>query len=214
MRSYPPRSYARRVRSAHKEEPTQGARSGRSRFQALCAWMRPQSGMHRAEYARACACLRGHIPGGAPVLRCGTRPESPGPSKESKCHWVVPGAAPALLRAGGTWSRDRRRAEEGPRTLSVRGSDLGGDQGRRAIPCASDLRSHPQIKLGPLLRLDSRPACGDATVQPANSVSTTGLTRVSAVRSPEGPLFRATTRTARTRNTAWRRFSSVFQPRI
>src|SRR6267142_4701960 len=27
------------------------------------------------------------------------RPESPGPSKESKCHWVVPGAAPALLRA-------------------------------------------------------------------------------------------------------------------
>jgi hypothetical protein len=38
--------------------------------------------MHRAECARACACLRGHIPGGAPVLRCGTRPESPGPSKE------------------------------------------------------------------------------------------------------------------------------------
>jgi hypothetical protein len=144
MRSCPPRGYARRVRSAHKEEPAQGARSGRSRFQALCAWMRPQSGMHRAEYARACACLRGHIPGGAPVLRCGTRPESPGPSKESKCHWVVPGAAPALLRAGGTWSRG--------------------------------------------------PACGDATVQPANSVSVTGLTRVSAVRSPEGPLFRAPTR--------------------
>ena len=116
--------------------------------------------------------------------------------------------------AGGTWSRDRRRAEEGPRTFSVRGSDLGGDQGRRAIPCASDLRSHPQKKLGPLLRLDSRPAGGDATVQPANSESTTGLTRVSAVRSPEGPLFRAPTRTARTRNTAWRRFSSGFQPRI
>ena len=116
--------------------------------------------------------------------------------------------------AGGTLSRDRRRAEEGPRTFSFRGSDLGGDQGRRAIPCASDLRSHPQLKLGPLLRLDSRPACGDATVQPANSVSTTGLMRVSAVRSPEGPLFRAPTRTARTRNTAWRRFSSGFQPRI
>ena len=116
--------------------------------------------------------------------------------------------------AGGTQSRDRRRAEEGPRTFSVRGSDLGGDQGRRAIPFASDLRSHPQIKLGPLLRLDSRPACGDATVQPANSVSTTGLTRVSAVRSPEGPLFRAPIRTARTRNAAWRRFSSGFQPRI
>ena len=116
--------------------------------------------------------------------------------------------------AGGTWSRDRRRAEEGPRTFSVRGSDLEGDQGRRAIPCASDLRSHPQLELGPLLRLDSRPACGDATVQPANSVSTTGLTRVSAVRSPEGPLFRAPTRTARTRNTAWRRFSSGFQPGI
>ena len=96
--------------------------------------------------------------------------------------------ASTVAGAGGTWSRDRRRAEEGPRTFSVRGSDLGGDQGRRAIPCASDLRSHPQIKLGPLLRLDSRPACGDATVQPANSVSTTGLTRVSAVRSPEGPL--------------------------
>src|SRR5260370_37372135 len=31
------------------------------------------------------------------------------------------------------------------------------------------------------------PACGDATVQPGNSVSTTGFTRVSAVRSPEGP---------------------------
>jgi hypothetical protein len=116
--------------------------------------------------------------------------------------------------AGGTWSRDRRRAEEGPRTFSVRGSDLGGDRGRRAIPFASDLRSHPQVNLGPLLRLDSRPACGDATVQPANSVSTTGLTRVSAVRSPEGPLFRAPTRTARTRNTAWRRISSGFQPRI
>jgi hypothetical protein len=98
--------------------------------------------------------------------------------------------------AGGTWSRDRRRAEEGPRTFSVRGSDLGGDRGRRAIPFASDLRSHPQVNLGPLLRLDSRPACGDATVQPANSVSTTGLTRVSAVRSPEGPLFRAPTRLA------------------
>jgi len=119
-----------------------------------------------------------------------------------------------VVGAGGTWSRDRRRAEEGPRTFSVRGSDLGGDQGRRAIPCASDLRSHPQIKLGPLLRLDSRPARGDATVQPANSVSTTGLTRASAVRSPEGPLFRAPTRTARTRNTAWRRFSPGFQPRI
>ena len=116
--------------------------------------------------------------------------------------------------AAGTLSRDRRRAEEGPRTFSVRGSDLGDDRGRRAIPCASDLRSHPQIKLGPLLRLDSRPACGDATVQPANGVSTTGLTRVSAVRSPEGPLFRAPTRTARTRNTAWRRFSSGFQTRI
>ena len=61
--------------------------------------MRPRSGMHGAECARACACLRGHIPGGAPVLRCGTRPESPGPSKESKYHWVVPGAAPALLRS-------------------------------------------------------------------------------------------------------------------
>ena len=72
----------------------------------------------------------------------------------------------------------------------------------------------PNLKLGPLLRLDSRPACGDATVQPAKSVSITGLTRVSAVRSPEGPLFRATTRTARTRNTAWRRFSPGFQPRI
>jgi hypothetical protein len=58
------------------------------------------------------------------------------------------------------------------------------------------------------------PACGDATVQPTNSVSATGLTRVSAVRSPEGPLFRAPTRTARTRNTAWRRFSPGFQPRI
>ena len=99
MRSCPPRAYARRVRSAHKEEPTQGARSGRSRFQASCAWMRPQSGMHGAESARACACLRGHIPGGAPVLRCGTRPELPGPSIESKCHWVVPGAVPALLRS-------------------------------------------------------------------------------------------------------------------
>lgn len=116
--------------------------------------------------------------------------------------------------AGGTLSRDRRRAEEAPRTFCVRGSDLGGDQGRRAIPCASDLRSHPQIQLGPLLRLDSRPARGDATVQPANSVSITGLTRVSAVRSPEESLLRAPTRTARTRNTAWRRFSSGFQPRI
>src|SRR5882724_11049382 len=70
--------------------------------------------------------------------------------------------------AGGTWSRDRRRAEEGPRTFSVRGSDLGGDRGRRAIPCASDLGSHPQIKLGPLLRLDSRPrlrGCDRATGQ-------------------------------------------------
>ena len=116
--------------------------------------------------------------------------------------------------AGGTWSRDRRRAEEGPRMFSVWASDLGGDRGRRGDPFASDLGSHPQLRLGPLLRLDSRPACGDATVQPANSVSITGLTRVSAVRSPEGPLFRAPTRTARTRNTAWHRFSSGFQPRI
>ena len=68
--------------------------------------------------------------------------------------------------AGGKWSRDRRRAEEGPRTFSVRGSDLGGDQGRRAIPCASDLRSHPQKKLGLLLRLDSRlRGCDRATGQ-------------------------------------------------
>jgi hypothetical protein len=29
---------------------------------------------------------------------------------------------------------------------------------------------------------------------------------------PEGTLFRPPTRTARTRNTAWRRFSSGFQP--
>ena len=48
------------------------------------------------------------------------------------------------------------------------------------------------------------PACGDATVQAAISVDT-GLTRVFAVRSPEGPLFRATTRTARPSNNAWRR---------
>src|SRR5882724_7545283 len=115
--------------------------------------------------------------------------------------------------AGGTWSRDRSRVEEGPRVFF---GDLTPEaiKGGGAIPCASDLGSHPQIKLGPLLRLDSRSACGDATVQPANSVSTTGLTRVSAVRSPKGPLFRAATRTARTRNTAWRRFLSGFQPRI
>jgi len=36
----------------------------------------------------------------------------------------------------------------------------------------------------------------DATVQPAISVDT-DLTRVFAVRSPQGPLFRATTRTAK-----------------
>jgi hypothetical protein len=91
--------------------------------------------------------------------------------------------------AGGTWSRDRRRAEEGPRVFF---GDLTSEaiEGGGAIPSASDLRSHPQIKSGPLLHLDSRPACGDATVQPANSVSTTGLARVSAVRSPEGPLPR------------------------
>ena len=99
MRSYPPRSYARRVRSAHKEEPTQSARSGRSRFQALCAWMRPQSGMHRTDCARACACLRGHIPGGAPVLRCGTRPELPGPQRSRNIIGLCQGAAPALLRS-------------------------------------------------------------------------------------------------------------------
>ena len=122
------------------------SRAGRSRFQALCAWMRPQSGMHRAECARAFACLRGHIPGGAPVLRCGTRPESPGPSKESKYYWVVPGCGARVVT--GRWN-----VEQGPRS-------------------------------------------GDVTVQPANSVSLTGLTRVSAVRSPEGPLFRAPTRLA------------------
>ena len=115
--------------------------------------------------------------------------------------------------AGGTWSRDRRRAEEGPRTFSVRGSDLGGDRGRRAIPFASDLRSHPQLRLGPLLHLDSRPACGDATVEPANARSSPACARLRG-HIPEGALFRPPTRTARTRNTAWRRFSPGFQPRI
>jgi len=85
--------------------------------------------------------------------------------------------------------------------------------------CAETLRRGPDFNLecaqgGRVGALSRAPACGDATVQPAKSVSTTGLTRVSAVRSPEGPLFRAATRTARTRNTAWRRFSSGFQPRI
>ena len=99
--------------AAHKEEPTQGARSGRSRFKASCAWMRPQSGMHRAEYARACACLRGQIPRGAPLPRCGTRPESPGPSKESKCYWVVPGCGACvvtLLVGASAASAERERA--------------------------------------------------------------------------------------------------------
>ena len=41
-------------------------------FVGLGRWMRPQSGMHRAEYARACACLRGQIPRGAPLPRSDT----------------------------------------------------------------------------------------------------------------------------------------------
>ena len=142
MRSYPPRSYARRVRSAHKEEPMLSARSGRSRFQALCAWMRPRSGMHRAEYTRACACLRGHIPGGAPVLRCGTRPESPGPSKESKCHWVVPGAVPAVLRAGGCDPESLALHAAHVRSLGrLRGHIPGG----APVPRSGVPSSHPHL---------------------------------------------------------------------
>ena len=54
-------------------------------------WMRPRSGMSRVEYARACACLRGYIPGGTPVARCATRSGSPRPLQESQYCWVVPG---------------------------------------------------------------------------------------------------------------------------
>ena len=149
MRSYPPRSYARRVRSAHKEEPTQGARSGRSRFQALCAWMRPQSGMHRAEYTRACACLRGHIPRGAPVLRCGTRPKSPGPSKESKYYWVVPGCGACvvtLLAGASAASAERERAGGAGSAGLGRGMRPGVARIARRTNAlvGTPTRSHPQ----------------------------------------------------------------------
>ena len=54
MRSYPPRGYARRVRSAHKEEPTLSARSGRSRFRR--PWPMDATPERDASW-RMCACL-------------------------------------------------------------------------------------------------------------------------------------------------------------
>jgi hypothetical protein len=63
-----------------------------------------------------------------------------------------------------------------------------------------------------LLRLDRRP-CGNATVELANARHSSAGARLRAY-IPEGALLRPPTRTARTCNTAWRRFSSGFQPRI
>jgi len=62
--------------------------------------------------------------------------------------------------------RDRRRVEEGPRSF-FRGSDLEGGRGRRAVPSRLISGRIPNLKLGPLLHLDSRPS-GDA---PRGSVS-------------------------------------------
>jgi len=56
--------------------------------------------------------------------------------------------------------RDRRRVEEGPRSF-FRGSDLEGGRGRRAVPLRLISGRIPNLKLGPLLHLDSRPS-GDA----------------------------------------------------
>ncbi len=114
--------------------------------------------------------------------------------------------------AGETWSRDRCRVEEGPRVFF---GDLTPEaiKGGGAIPCASDLRSHPQMQLGALLRFDSRPACGDATVELAKARQSPAYARLRG-HIPEGTLFRPATRTARARNAAWRRFSSGFRPRI
>ncbi len=47
----------------------------------------------------------------------------------------------------------------------------------------------PNLKLGPLHRLDSRPACGDATVQPANSVSPPALRVSPRSDHKRGPSF-------------------------
>src|SRR3982075_215294 len=88
--------------------------------------MRPQSGMDRAECARAGACLRGHIPGGAPVRRCGTRPESPGPSKESKYYRVVPecGACGVTLLAGASAAPAERPPSSHPHLAQRASWDL------------------------------------------------------------------------------------------
>src|SRR4029077_19295706 len=73
-------------------------------------------------------------------------PNRHGPSRESMSHGVASGPSRAVLRAGGTWSRD-----------PLAGCDRGAGHWRVA----------------------------------------TGLARVSAVRSPKGPLFLATTRLAK-----------------
>ena len=64
----------------------------------------------------------------------------------------------------------RRNVEQGPPESGrgapnlFRGSDLEGGRGRRAVPLRLISGRIPNLKLGPLLHLDSRPS-GDLTLE-------------------------------------------------
>ena len=102
------------------------------------------------------------------------QPESygaPVPRKSRNAIGLRQAAAPAVLRASAAVEQDRPKVEEGTRTLLF--GDLTSEAieggGRSLLRLISGRILN--LKLGPLPRLDSRPACADATVQPGLCVS-------------------------------------------
>jgi hypothetical protein len=107
-----------------------------------------------------------------PCAGAGIGPNRRGPSKETPIYRVVSGAAPAVLRAGGTWSRGRRNSEQGPHLW---GCDSGAGQGASLAGPRASAGSHPR---GNPVPPSDAPACGNATVEPDTGVSLPAL-RVS-----------------------------------